>query len=375
MIHNQKLSTLRHTSKEEEDDLFLPAIPPIIFDARTLDDPPPSGFNAIRIPLNASIKADLFWEPERKAAEKYIQQGFRIFWDIDLGLFKNLPQPITNQSQFLSLSLALDHFRNTLWKDFSRDTVGLCLYRGTADFSLEYIWDEQQLNNLKEWFKDVFIDIESFVSETRCFVSSFEEIDLEKLLSTPYGSRMLAIYCKNVAEEYFELLADCLPDLLQCYVLLDIESISDISLQVQLTARESFSKINLGIRGAQFNSNILAWNGSPGQLGVISREEISKKKNNPKVGICLPSKIKDLPSKWKSLENVFINLKEKNIPFRAIPEVTLTTEWDGLDCLIVPLQDLSVQGHRKLQGFRAAGGLIIPADEFALYFDHMICSH
>ncbi len=47
------------------------------------------------------------------------------------------------------------------------------------------------------------------------------------------------------------------------------------------------------------------------------------------------------------------------IDYRIIPETYLTTEWHGLDYLIVDPDSLSSQGFRKLQGFCAAGGTIV----------------
>lgn len=366
MSQNQPLTNFvqRHehaqTNKEDEDDdLFHSSVPPIIFDAQTLNEKIPSFFNAVRIPLDATLKADLLWKQERQAAETYIQQGFRIFWEIQLGLFNQLTLPITNQSQFLSLSLALEHFRDTLWKEFHQKTVGLCLYRGTADFSLGFVWDKEQLSHLREWLEQIFIDVKTFAFETLCNASSFDEVFPLNLSSTLEGKRLLAIYYRDLIGEYLEQLSVCLPDSLQRYVLLDVQPISDPLLQVQLTTNERFSGMNLGVRGPLFNDNVLAWDGSSGQLGVISREMIANSENEQvRIGVCLPSKQQYFPSKWKDLEKAFVALKEKNISFRVIPEATLTTDWDGLDYLIVSSENLSVQGQRKLQGFRAAGGIV-----------------
>lgn len=380
MSQNQSLMNFgqrhEHSHKEDEDDdVFQSSVPAIIFDAHTLDEKIPSFFNAVRISLDATLKADLLWKQERQAAEKYIQQGFRIFWEIQLGLFSQLTLPIANQSQFLSLSLALEHFRDTFWKEFHQKTVGLCLYRGTADFSLGFIWDEEQLGHLREWLEDIFIDIKTFVSETLCKVSSFVEVTPLNLSSTLEGKRLLALYCRDFIGEYLEQLSVCLPHSLQRYVLLDTQSISDPFLQVQLMTNARFSGINLGVRGPLFNDNILAWDGPSGQLGIISRDFIANSGNKQiRVGVCLPSKQQYFPSQWKDLENAFVALKEKNIPFRVIPEATLTTDWDGLDYLIVSSENLSVQGQRKLQGFRAAGGTVGSVKQAIAYHCFFLCA-
>lgn len=363
----QKHAHIHSTKEEDEDkDLFPEAVPAIIFDALSLNEEVSSGFNAVRICLDATLKSDLIWKQERQAAENYIKQGFRIFWEIQLGIFNFETEigkgslPIANQSQFLSLSLALEHFRNTFWKEFRQHTVGVCLYRGSADFSAGFVWNEEQQSNLRDWLKDIFKDVNSFAVETSCPVNSFDEITIQVLSATLEGARLVVMYCRNVIGKYLGQLSDRLPDTLQCYVLLDIQTISDALLQVQLTTNEGFSGINLGIKGPVYNEHVLAWEGAPAQLGMITRDLITGSQSRKvKIGVCLPPMLNYIPSKCKDLEKTITELNLRKIPFRAIPEASLTTDWDGLDTIIISSQSVSAQGQRKLQGFRAAGGKVV----------------
>jgi hypothetical protein len=95
-------------------------------------EPVPTG--ASRIYLDGRLSSDLNWKKGCQQALTELEQGRKIFWELDLGLFHELPQPLTSQTQFASLSATLDHFRSTLWQEFAASTVGLCLYRGTVDF-------------------------------------------------------------------------------------------------------------------------------------------------------------------------------------------------------------------------------------------------
>ena len=77
------------------------------------------------------------------------------------------------------------------------------------------------------------------------------------------------------------------------------------------------------------------------------------------VGVCLPSLEHCRPSQYGGLREAFNWLSLAEIPYRIVPEGLLTTDWDGLDDLIVVPNGVSLQGKRKLQGFCAAGGTIV----------------
>lgn len=46
-------------------------------------------------------------------------------------------------------------------------------------------------------------------------------------------------------------------------------------------------------------------------------------------------------------------------PCRIISEEALTMSWDGIDKIFVPYEKLSLQGKRKIAGFKAAGGEVV----------------
>lgn len=338
MTQNQKLSTLGHRhdhhSHEEEHDVIEEIAPAaFVFDASTLGEEVPEGFNAVKITLDGSIKSDLKWEKERDAASRYIERGLRIFWEMRLGLFSQLEKPIANQSQFLSLCLSLEHFRDSLWKEFRPHTIGLCLYRGSPDFKLEFPWDEEQQSNLQDWLKE-------------------RDVTLAK----ENENSLLSLFCRDVAGEYLDLLADRLPDTLNCFALLDASGIADPVLRAQLTTKERYPRFVLGIKG--INQDAFSWDSSLVSAGALSREPIIEAPLI-RIGVCLPPITLCHPSAWEGLGDAMIQLEEKGIPFRTIPEMSLTTEWDGLDYLIVSSENLSPQGRRKLQGFCAAWGAVV----------------
>lgn len=349
-----------HHADDDDHEMEIEITKPYtIFDACHLAEPVPKGFDAVKIAIDGRVAADLAWNQARSVAEAYISQGFKIFWEIDLGLFKALRHPLDHKSQFLSLSLSLQHFRDTLWKDFRKDSIGLCLYRGNADFSSGYMWNEVQHNNLTAWLKDLFKDIYTFQSETGLTAESFEGLAWDRIAKNDKGLDLLRLFCRDAAGEYLCLLAATLPDTIPCFALLDASSIQSPSLVAQLVTKERYPNICLGVKGFEGLVGDFGWECSGLKLGGIYQHVPKEISSLPNIGICFPPMSVCLSSKFEKLEVAMKSLLAKQTPFRIIPETLLTTEWDGLDYLVVDRTVVSVQGKRKLQGFIAAGGTIL----------------
>lgn len=328
----------RHHEEDHEDDVMVDFGPIRIFDAQHLGEEVSRGFDAVRIAIDGRVKADLAWSQVQDVARKYVDAGLKIFWDIDLGLFKGLEKSLDNTGQFLALGLSLEHFKDTLWREFHSETVGLSLYRGTGEFSAVVPWDEKQESNMKAWLKD--LEIESVLPGS----ANWEF--LKKL------------FCRDVAAEYLEMLAARLPDMLPCFVLMDIADISDPYMCAQVLNKERYPRLSLGVMGNLSFGGELAWGGGFGRRGVLERVQSSHGIQEAKIGICLSQLIVD-EAERKAVNKVFHYFLGNNYPFRVVPEELLTSEWDGLDYLVVVSQGISLQGRRKLLGFCAAGGTVV----------------
>src|ERR1700722_17564979 len=114
----------------EEDDVHedsIPAtssvacksVPWIIFDSYCCEAQQVTEFNAVTISLDAQLKSDLNWKKAVLHAKEAIDKNYKIFWDLNLGLFEAINSPLSNQQQFLTLKLAINHFNNTVWNEFS----------------------------------------------------------------------------------------------------------------------------------------------------------------------------------------------------------------------------------------------------------------
>lgn len=328
----------RHSHVNEESDEDTLSIKPIdVFFPKNQIDPIPFEFNAVRIQLDGKVKSGLCWVQELSIAREYIKLNKKIFWDLDLGLFKSLEHPLDHKAQFLSLCLSLEHFKNTVWKEFRDHTVGLCIFRGSLDFSKDYRWNENQEANLKDWLLDHDINEEK--------IEGYKKID------PAFSDKSLKnLFCRDSCSEYLRLLADTLPDTIPVYIFLEAKSFYEPYEFAELIDKEKFSNFQVALKDSPYSSSEFTWNET--SLNVLMPEGIT-------LGVCL-SFTTILKSHFKTeLKSVIRNLCTSVKLFRLIPILTLTNEWDGLDDLIVDAEMVDKQLFRKLQGFCAAGGRVV----------------
>lgn len=310
-----------------------------------------SGCNTVKIRLDGRLKAELDWKGAGEMARRYVEQGLSLFWELDLGLFSQLPMPLSHQTQYLSLGISLDHFRESLWNEFASSSVGVCYYRGSADFFGQFQWDSEHEKNFKSWLMQVFQDVDVFVHETGISTYSFDAISMERCKQNSIGKSLLSLYCRDVAADSLFLLSTHLSAQIPSYLLLDVSQVSSPLLKAQLTAGDRFDAFHLAVKGTSWKANRLYWG-----EGVISHRESSQQTT---IGVCLPPYQMCRPSHYSGLDKALTKLMEYHIPFRVIPESFLVTEWDGLDELIFVPEGLTAHGKRQLQGFCAAGGTVV----------------
>lgn len=314
---------------------------PCIYDGYELN--PPTEFNTLTIQLDGTLRSDLNWKAAREKAEAAIAKGFALFWDIDLGLFSELTMPLDNQTQFLSLSLSLEHFRDHIWKDFSAHSIGLCIFRGQADFSHGFKWDDGQNANYQAWLQEQFPDTE---------------------INPELSGWLSSLFCRDVAVEYLAMLAARLPDTLPVYLFLDASAYAQKPLkQLQLLNPDRFDYLHLALKGMKMPFKALVWQDSALKEGPAGKDA--------QLGICLPLMHCYHPKQWEALDRPLKMLIDGGIPFRIISESHLITDWDGLDNLIYIPSGLSQQGKRKIQGFCAAGGCAISVEHLTGFSHEM----
>jgi hypothetical protein len=344
----------------ENNRLFIPQI----FDSKSICEDVPHGFNGFIVPLKGGLKDEINWD--LNALRSYITKypNHKILWDMDLGLFPKFPLLIEDQLPLLTLGLSLEHFRDTIWQEFREKTLGICLYRGKADFTQGFIWDREQELLFQNWLQDRFETCAIFYNEIGFKIDNFADAHPLQLIEHNEGKRIVALYCRDIAAEFLGLLANRLPDALTPWVLLDGSEIKDTALLTQLVNQEIFEhfQIAMNIKGSSTSEFI--WESGSIAKGYISQKTLSLPgEKDIKLGICLSPFNMIRPSQTKGFSEVLKDLHRLKIPYRLIPESTLISDWDGLDYLIVFPSGLSPQGKRKLQGFCAASGIVISLGE------------
>lgn len=307
----------------------------------------PANFDAVTISLDGRMQSDLNWKEAKELAQQAIEKGYALMWNMQLGLFDKLRHPFAHQAQFLSLTLALEHFRDSIWKEFKTHTLGLTLFRGSADFSQNFRWDEDQEQNLRHWFHDIHFP-------------HFAALDLQQMNSNEDAKQLMRLYCRDVSIEYLALLATRVPDSLPVYLFLDTQTFAYSRVaEMQMLNPERFDRLFLALRNNQLPFPTLGW-GTPTVHGYSGHSLIDlPKKDMITVGICVPPMHFYQTQHFDGLEEAILVLQQRSIPFRLIAESYLTAQWDQLDYLLFSPKGLSVQGKRKLQGFCAAGGKVI----------------
>ena len=325
---------------------------PLIYDQEAYERAIANGFQAVTITLNGGVRSDLKWEKERHLALEAIHHGLVIMWKIELGLFSQLSQPIRHQAQFLSLTLSLEHFRDTLWKEFQAHSIGVCLFQGSVDFTIGFEWDPHQEHTLQEWLQEKA-------------PPHLASLSLGLLQLQEEGRALLRLFCRDVAIEYIRLLATRIPDALPVFLYLDATAFSHSpSQQLQLLHPQCFERFQLVVKGQTLPFPVLGWE-HPTSKGYCGHHPaILPLEEHATLGICLPDMEKVAEEVYRDLENAIFKIEEASLSFKMIPEDLLTAQWDGLDYLIYHPETLSIQGKRKLQGFCAAGGTVISLGEF-----------
>lgn len=154
-------------------------------------------------------------------------------------------------------------------------------------------------------------------------------------------------YVLDAHMEYLHLVANLLPRKIT-----PIIAVNAIRLSPTLLAK-LFLKCSLqGIKLAHANASFETGAGYIDQQGIVHFSSTTQ--HDAQYGICLGSYLsKTLQIKINTL---ITKLKEEHIPFKILSEEGLTTEWEGIETLVIAMENIHPMTLRKLQGFQAASG-------------------
>lgn len=267
--------------------------------------------DAIELPGKLSDSLD--WSA---ALGQAAQQKDPIIWRFDIGL-ENLYFPLEDEMTFQAIAAALDQFTKEVWPQYAETTKGAILYAGSGDFGRAFLWSEKQKENFAMWMKG-----RPSLPDT-----------LQKKL-----------FCADAFAHYFQMLSHRLPDEMPLFLFFDAAGCGSIGEKHLLFSGDRFDHFDLGLKDVPHFSG-LYWESH--QVKPASREV--------REAVCFPHESQCSESILAAAEALMLSITR---PFRVIPEIFLTEQWEGIDVLYVVKEALTAQGIRKLKGFEAAGGRI-----------------
>lgn len=278
------------------------------------------------ITCDARPASSLDWKHLRKSTLMAVAQGKKILWFLDFGLFADLKWGLDHPGQFSSFNLAIDHFKKEVWSEFHKFSSGIALYKGNPNFLPQFPWDEKQKANLSDWLKDRFPTIELLKSESK---GSFIDYALPENVLTFEGNLILQLFARDVCAEYLVQLSRRAIGEIQAYVLFDPMP-EDPLLSALFTDPDRYE-------------------------GIEIEPNIWKTDEERESGIYMPGCTMAKPSCLIPYRDILYKQRD----CKLIPEDQLVSSWHGLNELFVYPNAISKEGHRKMQGFLAAGGVIL----------------
>lgn len=301
--------------------------------------------DAVAISLDASMSSDLNWKEAQHEAAKATKNGSKIFWKFHFDLLSDLALFLSDPIHHQTLALSVQHFKQTLWEEFHKETLAVSLYEGPLDLLSYWKWDLRQEADLQKWLKE------------RCLDGQTPAI----MLATKEGRHWLRLFCRDIFMQHLDVLASYLPGGLTTCVLLEANGFEEPVELVQLLQKECYSSLSRAVACKPALIPVLL----SSYKGVLTpKYQTIAKTENVSLGICLPDVFS--PADLGQFQSIALNLTQKKIPFRMIHESQLTQEWDGLDYILVASL-VTAQGERKLRGFCAAGGKLLHFEDLDLW--------
>jgi hypothetical protein len=290
------------------------------------------------------LKVDCFpeemegaWDELFHLAQEAVSAQKWIFWDLDFH-FQEKKIFLQDTSLFFSFGLAIEEFVKKLWTHFQKETIGASLFRGSIDFVKYFVWTE--------------------LHEQHYLEQKQESLHWQKKGEEALSRRFFAA---DIFSDYLLRLASFFPDSLLPFCLLDVSQVESGAELSFLLSKERFQHLFLALKRSKIPLGYFNWEEGRclgGWMGRGAPYFLAVPEVN--VGVCLPLEEKMDATLLQLLDAVFERLHEAQTPYRVIPEAYLNEQWNGIDELIVFHPFVSPQGERKLKGFLAAGGMILP---------------
>ena len=313
----------------------------------TLDDKPIKPAISNVVTLDCGLESTLDFDAIEKSE----------FYDLDFGL-ANPSFHLDKELPFRAFEKAILHFNE---KICDSDVKGVCLYKGSADFSTNFPWTP----NSKTHFEEFLIE------------QNATEKTLESCYLTEHGRHLIRIFCMNSLVEYLHKLIAALPEAVAGFAFFDVSTIKNPVYLHSLLSKSRLLHLEIAVSGNTFPLGGLNWidgdRTGVSRGGVIATsidlnkdcltKHLQRLKEEAKVGVLFPADEKLTEAAATKYFDLLKSLDDKLINYRVVPEIGCIEHIGGLDYIIAIKEYSGPYGIRGLQGFAAAEGTAVYTDE------------
>lgn len=345
----------------------------------------PAVCNCQVISLDCSARSQLRWEEDLEHANACCAQGVLIFWQLNTGIFQeDFSSP--DEGTLNSALRGLEHFTRAIWPQFAGKSLCCALMGGKVPPLAKWSWRE-----LRGFVSSFPAEKELQLALRELEISASWEKDLPstlRLLEALNLSALAVDYQFDLLCSTWRALASVLPESAPAGIALDLTDLTD-DHQLRLTTSERMEYLLPIARTHISQLTSLGWNRFLGQGALWPETEISQITSfkwsrllgqgtlwleaDPQkqmhlegaaisLALGLPG-IKSAQSRWQALAKASQMLEKSGFVYRIVPVLSLREQWQELDFVITTFEPEGSLGRRQLEGFCAAGGMVLNVEE------------
>lgn len=318
--------------------------------------------NTVLLPVDLTLSSPLQFAKVMEDAEKFKSEKTKIVWDLKFGFFQE--RVSLHMESFQNAFLrALECFLEEVHPKFVEETIGVILFRGDADLSTHFSYNDYHILQFTEFLEDIFPSVSAML-ETPSVFTGFDSLNFEMLDTSCFTKHLKNLYCHHFFSNYLHKIAALLPDGVLPFVFYDTKSIEKSSFLSQIFSKKRYTHLHLILENQNIPLADISLEPSLKASGYLLDKKVKLQAfEMPTIGLILPNDKELLYSTHLQINEALDKLAEKGVSYRIVPEFLVTESWEGLDALIFLKRSLSSNGKRILQGFCVTGGNLIYLDE------------
>jgi hypothetical protein len=305
--------------------------------------------NCVSIAIDLSLTSPLKFEEKIKEAQAIIDQGFLLFFRLDLQLKKTYDNYFSEVT-FEAYRLGLKIFHEKLLKPFLDKTYGLGFDFGCLNPRL--IENKMDACKVKDYLISTYPSFDSFFGFS--IEAFFDHLQDEKV------KKEIDLYQMGLIGEYFHRLVSSIQESVEIYLFFDLQEQTSLNV-LQFLSLERFPYMRVGLKNCPLPC--LGLNIEQGKMLGGTLDGSTFVLAEPSIGIVFPNDQK-LSFEKESVVSLFLERFLKlNLPFYVLYEDSMTENWQNLEEVIVLSSMVDKNLKRKCQGFAAAQGKVIVVGE------------